>query len=83
MAISAKQARALVEEFKPDIIIGTGGFACYPVLNAGALLGVPTLVHESNAIPGKAVKKLAPRVDCVMTNFSETTEALKNAKKVI
>ena len=83
MAKSAKQARALVEEFKPDIIIGTGGFACYPVLNAGALLGVPTLVHESNAIPGKAVKKLAPRVDCVMTNFSETTEALKNAKKVI
>ena len=83
MVKSAKQARLIVEEFNPDIIIGTGGFACYPVLNAGALLGVPTLVHESNAIPGKAVKKLAPRVDCVMTNFSETTEALKNAKKVI
>ena len=83
MAKSAKQARRIVEEFKPDIIIGTGGFACYPVLNAGAGMGVPTLVHESNATPGRAVKKLARRVDCVMTNFDETTEVLKSAKKVI
>lgn len=83
MAKSAKQARRIVEEFKPDIIIGTGGFACYPVLNAGANMGVPTLVHESNATPGRAVKKLARRVDCVMTNFHETTEELKSAKKAI
>lgn len=83
MAKSNKQAKALIKEFCPDVIIGTGGFACYPVLNAGAEMGIPTLVHESNAIAGKAVKRLAPRVDCVMTNFRETAEELKGAKRVI
>ena len=83
MMKSAKQARKLVSEFEPDVIIGTGGFACYPVLHAGAEMGIPTLVHESNAIPGKAVKKLAVEVDCVMTNFQSTTEAIKGAKRLV
>ena len=83
MIKSNKQAKRLVEKFDPDVIIGTGGFACYPVLNAGAQMGIPTLVHESNAIAGKAVMKLAPSVDCVMTNFQSTTEAIKGAKRVI
>ena len=83
MIKSNKQAKRLVERFEPDVIIGTGGFACYPVLNAGAQMGIPTLVHESNAIAGKAVTKLAPHVDCVMTNFQSTTEAIKGAKRVI
>ncbi len=83
MAKSNKQAKRLIRDFEPDIIIGTGGFACYPVLNAGAGMGVPTLVHESNAIAGKAVKRLASRVDCVMTNFQKTTESIKGAKRLI
>ena len=83
MIKSNKQAKRLVEKFEPDVIIGTGGFACYPVLNAGAQMGIPTLVHESNAIAGKAVKKLSSYVDCVMTNFQSTTEAIKGAKRVI
>jgi len=83
MMKSSGQAKRLVAAFKPDIIIGTGGFACYPVLNAGAEMGIPTLVHESNAIPGKAVRRLAPRVDCVMTNFEATAEQLKGAKRLI
>ncbi len=83
MLKSSKQARRIIEDFEPDVIIGTGGYACYPVLNAGAALGVPTMVHESNAIAGRAVRRLAPRVDCVMTNFAATAEAIKNAKRVI
>lgn len=83
MSKSAKQAKRLIEEFKPDIIIGTGGFACYPVLNAGAQMGIPTLVHESNAIAGRAVKRLAPRVDTVLTNFDDTTKKLCRAKRVL
>ncbi len=83
MIKSNKQAKRLVESFEPDVIIGTGGFACYPVLNAGAQMGIPTLVHESNAIAGKAVMKLSPYVDCVMANFQSTTEAIKGAKRVI
>ena len=83
MMKSKGQAKKIIEEFKPDVIIGTGGFACYPVLNAGAKMGIPTLVHESNAIPGKAVLKLAPYIDCVMTNFESSKESIKRAKRVV
>lgn len=83
MAKSKKQAQRIIRDFKPDVIIGTGGFACYPVLNAGAEMGIPTIVHESNAIPGRAVKKLAPKVDLVMVNFPSSAEMLKNAKRVM
>ena len=83
MIKSKRQAKKIIEEFKPDVIIGTGGFACYPVLNAGAAMGIPTLVHESNAIPGKAVVRLARRVDCVMTNFESSAKMLSGAKKAI
>ncbi|MBR3687231.1 MAG: UDP-N-acetylglucosamine--N-acetylmuramyl-(pentapeptide) pyrophosphoryl-undecaprenol N-acetylglucosamine transferase [Clostridia bacterium] len=83
MIKSKRQAKKIIEKFKPDVIIGTGGFACYPVLNAGAEMGIPTLVHESNAIPGKAVKKLARKVDCVMTNFESSAKMISGAKKII
>ncbi|MBQ3012096.1 MAG: UDP-N-acetylglucosamine--N-acetylmuramyl-(pentapeptide) pyrophosphoryl-undecaprenol N-acetylglucosamine transferase [Clostridia bacterium] len=83
MIKSKRQAKKIIEKFKPDVIIGTGGFACYPVLNAGADMGIPTLVHESNAIPGKAVKKLARKVDCVMTNFESSAKMISGAKKII
>jgi len=80
---SSKQAKRLILSFKPDVIIGTGGFACYPLLSAGAALGVPTLVHESNAKPGRAVRRLAHRIDCVMTNFDMADGALRGAKRIV
>ena len=83
MVKSHGEAKAIIEEYKPDVIIGTGGYACYPVLNAGAEMGIPTIVHESNAIAGKAVKRLARKVDCVMTNFESTLKELKRAKRAI
>jgi len=83
MIKSRGQAKKIIEEFKPDVIIGTGGFACYPVLNAGAELGIPTVVHESNAIPGRAVRRLARKVDCVMVNFEASAKDISGAKKVI
>ena len=83
MARSKKQAKKIIADFKPDIIIGTGGFACYPLLNAGAEMGIPTIVHESNAIPGKAVKRLAPKVDLVMVNFEASAQMLGGAKKLL
>lgn len=83
MVKSNKQAKKLIESFKPDIIIGTGGFACYPVLNAGAKMGIPTIVHESNTIPGKAVKRLAGRVDSVLINFESTREKLGGANNIV
>ena len=83
MVKSKGQAKKLIKDFKPDIIVGTGGFACYPVLNAGAEMGIPTVVHESNAIPGRAVKKLAPKVDVVMINFESSAKMLENSKRIM
>lgn len=80
MLKSGIQAKRIIKEFAPDVIIGTGGFACYPLLKAGADMGIPTLLHESNAIPGRAVKRLSDKVDCIMTNFDAAIAALPNAK---
>ena len=83
MAISRVQAKKIIKSFKPDIIIGTGGFACYPLLNAGAEMGIPTMAHESNAIVGKAIKRLSGKLDCIMTNFESTKNNIVGAKRVV
>ncbi len=83
MIISRGQARRIIKEFKPDVIIGTGGFASYPLLNAGADMGIPTMAHESNAIVGKAIKRLAGKLDSIMTNFESTKKSIVGAKRVV
>lgn len=66
--------RASVEEirqFKPDAILGMGGFTSAPLLLSASRRKVPTLLHESNAIPGKVTRWLAPRSSRVLLGFSE------------
>lgn len=72
-------AKALIRSFSPDIVIGTGGYACYPTLRAAAAMGIPTAVHESNAVPGLAVKRLSGRVDRVWLNFASASALLPHA----
>ncbi len=81
--VSPMRAKKIVKEFKPDIVIGTGGYVCWPVLVAAAKLGVPTAVHEANAFPGVAVKKLQPYVDSIMLNFKESEKYLTAKDKII
>lgn len=81
--VSPMRAKKIVKDFKPDIVIGTGGYVCWPVLVAAAKLGVPTAVHESNAFPGVAVKKLQPYVDSIMLNFKESEKYLTAKDKII
>ena len=56
---SEHEARRILRDFRPDAAIGTGGYVCYPVLAAAAALRIPTVVHESNAVPGLTTKMLA------------------------
>jgi UDP-N-acetylglucosamine--N-acetylmuramyl-(pentapeptide) pyrophosphoryl-undecaprenol N-acetylglucosamine transferase len=77
------RARKIIKEFKPDIVIGTGGYACWPALKAAASMGIPTMIHESNALPGMAVRRLQNTVDVVMTNFESTKELLGENANVI
>ena len=80
---SVFKAKKLVKEFKPDVVIGTGGYVCWPVVKAASQLGIPTVLHESNAIPGVAVKMLEKCVDIVYTNFEATIEKLKYKNKAV
>lgn len=69
-------AKKVVKDFQPDIVIGTGGYACWPALKAACEMGIPTMLHESNSFPGMAVRKLQNNVDVIMTNFESTKELL-------
>ena len=78
-----KQARKIVEEIRPDIVIGTGGYICGPVIFAAIKNNIPTMLHESNAFPGIAVKLLSKKVDTVLVGFAEAKERLSKAKNVV
>lgn len=73
---SPRKAKAIIEEFKPDLVVGTGGYVSWPVVKAAADMGIPTALHESNAIAGVAVKMLQKFVDRIYLNFEKTGETL-------
>lgn len=73
------EAKKLLLDFCPDLVIGTGGYASFPTLLAATKLGIPAAVHESNAAPGLAVRLLSPRLDRVWVNFPKTAEKLPRA----
>lgn len=77
------KAKKLIKEFKPDVVIGTGGYVCYPVLKAAAKLGIPTAVHESNAFPGLTTRMLADIVDRIMLGFEESKEHYKHPERCV
>ena len=68
----ASETQKILDEFQPDLVIGTGGYACWPIMKAAADRGIPTAVHESNAKPGLAVKRLKKHVDRIWINFEST-----------
>jgi len=79
-AVSA--CKKIIRDFKADVIIGTGGYACFPALMAGTMMGIPTCVHESNAMPGLTTRMLANRVDKVLICFGESAKHYKNPKSI-
>ncbi len=71
---SSREAKRILEEFKPDICVGTGGYVSGPVLRTAAKMGIPTIIHEQNAYPGVTNKMLAKSAKRVML-------AVKDAEK--
>ena len=67
-------ATKILREFRPDVVIGTGGYVCWPVLRAAASMKIPTLIHEQNAIPGLTTSRLSKVVDRVCVSFEESRE---------
>ena len=79
----AKKTKQILKDFKPDIVIGTGGFACWPLMRAAVQMGIPTALHESNAQPGVAIKRLQKQVDRIWINFAETAERLVASDRIL
>lgn len=80
---SPGKARRIIRQWEPDIVIGTGGYVSWPVVKAAAGMGIPTALHESNAVPGMAVKMLAGAVDRIYLNFTEAGEGLHCPEKLL
>ena len=80
---SYKIARKIIKEIKPDIVIGTGGYICGPVFSGAFKYGIPTVIHESNAFPGVAVKLLSKKANTVLVGFEDAKKRLPKAKNVI
>lgn len=80
---SRKQANAILDRFQPDLVVGTGGYASFPVVKAAANRGIPTAVHESNAVPGLTTKTLSKVVDVVMVGFEESRSHYDDPGKVV
>jgi UDP-N-acetylglucosamine--N-acetylmuramyl-(pentapeptide) pyrophosphoryl-undecaprenol N-acetylglucosamine transferase len=79
---SINRSKKIILEFNPDIIIGTGGFATFPVIYAGHKMGIKTVIHESNLVPGKALKMLENKASLILVNYEETKDFFKNKSKV-
>ena len=77
------EAKKIIREFKPDIVIGTGGYICGAVITEASKMNIPTLLHESNAFPGKAVKMLAKKTDTILVAFEEAKARIEKAKNVV
>ncbi len=77
------ETKKIVKKFNPDIVIGTGGFICGPVLLAATKLKIPTMLHESNAFPGVTTKILSGKVDAVLLGFEDAKPRLPKAKKIV
>lgn len=77
------QAKKIIKEFSPDIVIGTGGYICGAAILAAKKYNIPTLLHESNAFPGKAVKMLSKKVDTILVSFEDAKNRLTKAKNIV
>ena len=76
------ECKKTYRDFKPDAVIGTGGYASFPALYAAQTLGIPTCVHESNALPGITTKLAANKASRVLVAFEESVQHYKHPEKV-
>ncbi len=83
LALGIRDASKIIKEFNPDIVIGTGGYVCGPVVYIASKKGIPTVIHEQNAFPGITNKILSRYVDRVLVTFEESKKYFKKQEKII
>ena len=79
---AVSECKQIIREFQPDVIVGTGGYASFPTLYAGSTMGIPTCVHEANAVPGLTTKLAANRANKTLVTFEESAQFYRHPEKV-
>lgn len=82
LCLGLKDAVRIIKSYKPDLIIGTGGFVCGPLVFIGSLFNIKTVIHEQNVIPGVTNKILSKFVDKVLISFEESKVYFNKSSKI-
>ena len=77
------EAKKIIKELKPDIVIGTGGYICGATISAAHSMKIPTMLHESNSFPGRAVRMLAKKTDTILISFEEARGRIPKCNKIV
>ncbi len=80
--VSLVQSFFVIRRFRPDVVVGTGGYVCGPVLLVASMMKIPTVIHESNSYPGVTTRLLATRATQIFIAFDEARRWLKRADHV-
>ncbi|MDD6308612.1 MAG: undecaprenyldiphospho-muramoylpentapeptide beta-N-acetylglucosaminyltransferase [Clostridia bacterium] len=83
LVTAVAKAKKIIRAFQPDVVIGTGGYVCLPVLLAAIKMKIPTMVHEQNVFPGLTVRLVASKADATAISFPETEKYFKKPPKQI
>lgn len=75
-----KRCKELMKDFKPDIVLGIGGYVTYPVIKAANDLGIKTFIHEQNSLPGKTNRMIGKQVDLIGISFPESASYFPKGK---
>ncbi len=80
---SIRDSGKIIDQFRPDAVVGTGGYVCAPVVKAAFKRKIPTLIHEQNVFPGLAIKMLAKKADVTAISFDETRNMMEAGNMVL
>ena len=82
-ALAAKrEAKRILAEFKPDAVVGTGGYVCWPTMNGAISLGIKTVIHESNVYPGLVTRRLKNKCSLVLLGNDGARQYLNNSNNL-
>ena len=82
LLLGLMDANKIINDFKPDVVIGTGGYVCGPVVYVASKKKIPTLIHEQNAFPGITNRILSKYVDRVLVTFEESKKYFSHKEKL-
>lgn len=77
------KSRKIIKEFKPDVVIGTGGFASGPLLQMANMLGIPTLIQEQNSFPGITNKLLSKKANAICVAYENLDQFFPKEKMIL